>query len=248
LSELTLDAYSRLFPETPKGRVNFDADPEYLYFRGSAAKIADTLGAETKIIILLRNPVDRAYSQYWMSVRRGFETEDFETAFRLEAERLREGGRHAHLHLGYFSRGFYSEQVEEYLDTFGRNNVRIVLFDELVSESVATLQGLCHFLKIDDRWATRVTLPRANVGSLPRSRLLAKLHGQPMAVKSVLKRLIPSRRIRWAFYPILERLNSAGARPPPMDDEFRRELVGYYAAEIDRLVDLLGVSLDHWRG
>jgi hypothetical protein len=225
----------------------FESDPEYLYFRDTARKIGETLGKATKIVILLRNPVDRAYSQYWMSVRRGFETEDFETAFRLEAERLRDGGRHAHLHLGYFARGFYSEQVEEYLDIFGRTNVRIFLFDELVRDSVVTVQQLCRFLGIDDSWPSRVPFPRANVGSVPRSRLLSKLHGQPMAVKSVLRRFLPSKKIRWAFYPILERLNSGHARPPPIDHRFRRELVGHYATEIGRLEDMLGLSLPHWR-
>ena len=133
-----------------------EASPEYLYHPYAARRIV-SLVPSVRIIICLRNPVDRAISSYWHQVRRGRETLSMEEAFSCEEDRLRRDKArtqedpsyfgYKHKHFSYIDRGHYAIQVKRYLEHFDDRQVHIInsshLFTnprEVVSEVMAFLE------------------------------------------------------------------------------------------------------------
>ncbi len=115
--------------------VAFESSPYYLWHPLSAERIAADLPGAT-IVVLVRDPVERAYSAYTHELARGYETEDFETALKLEDERL-DGAEdriradpatenHSHRHHAYVRRGQYAEQLERLAGHVGRENVIVI--------------------------------------------------------------------------------------------------------------------------
>lgn len=122
-----------------------DFTPEYLFFEYVPERIRTVLGRDVKLIVILRNPVDRAYSHYWFSVRRGIETFPFEKAIALEHRRIR-SGFYGRAWYSYVSRGFYSEQIERYYRLFPEEQIKVVIFEEFVRDEKKNVAGILDFL------------------------------------------------------------------------------------------------------
>jgi Sulfotransferase domain len=111
-----------------------------------------------KLIALLRNPVDRAYSQYWIEVKAGFETLSFEEAIKTEQERiageldkmLQDENYYSHSfrHFSYLTRGIYVDQLQNWLRYYPREQVLILKSEDLYSHPGATLKRTLEFLGV----------------------------------------------------------------------------------------------------
>ncbi|WP_347059404.1 sulfotransferase domain-containing protein [Blastococcus sp. HT6-30] len=139
--------------------LTFESSPYYMFHPLAAERIDRDL-PEVKVIVLLRDPVERAYSAHAHELARGFETEDFETALALEEERLAgEAERlaadpayrsHGHQHHGYLQRGRYIEHLERLEAVFGRDRMHVVdshaffTDPEPVHDAVLRFLGLPH--------------------------------------------------------------------------------------------------------
>jgi hypothetical protein len=146
----------RAVGETP---LTFESSPYYMFHPLAAQRISRDLPA-VKLLVLVRDPVERAYSAHAHELARGYETEPFERALELENHRLRgEAERivsqpgylsHSHQHHAYRTRGHYAEQLERLGELFGRDRVHVVdsgLFftdPELVYNDVLDFLGLRH--------------------------------------------------------------------------------------------------------
>lgn len=110
--------YAGKFKVTPESQCYLESTPSYLYLPEVPASVKTTLsGKQVKIIICLRNPMERAFSHYQMNVRRQLEPESFEAAFRrMSSETLD----------SYYLRGIYSEQISRYFEIFGRESVLVL--------------------------------------------------------------------------------------------------------------------------
>ena len=139
--------------------LTFESSPYYLFHPLSASRIARDL-PHVKIIVLLRDPVERTYSAYSHELARGFETEDFETALGLEDSRLAgEEDRlvadpgyysHSHQHHAYLRRGRYLEQLQRIEKFIGRDRLHVVDSDDFFSNPVATWLDVVRFLQLPD--------------------------------------------------------------------------------------------------
>ena len=129
-----IDFYSNFFDLNKKHLI--EVDPEYMFLDYVPKRIFDTLGPNTRIIFLLRNPVDRAFSHYLMSKRRGFENLKFDKAILDEKDRLLIDDSQADFYksktvnFSYISRGYYAKQINNFLKYFNINNMMFVLFEE----------------------------------------------------------------------------------------------------------------------
>jgi hypothetical protein len=122
-----------------------EASPYYMFHPDAPRRIAELL-PDVRLIVSLRDPVERAYSAYTHEKARGFETESFERALELEPERLagqvgqlraERGYRSlAHQHQAYLTRGQYVEQLEEIYRHFAKEQV-LVSFSERFSVNPA---------------------------------------------------------------------------------------------------------------
>jgi hypothetical protein len=137
--------YHELFKNSGGYLAVGEASPSYLCDPAAAERIKSAIPT-AKIIVSLRNPVERAYSHYLMDFNRGSETLPFEKALEFDLARLEKGwGKSAQ----YTELGLYANQVESFLRAFGRNQVLVVLFEDLVRDTRETMREIARFLGID---------------------------------------------------------------------------------------------------
>ncbi len=154
-------ARRRAFEHRLRGRpiVSFEASPNYLFHPQAPARAARLL-PEAKLVVLLRNPVDRAFSHYQHEVRASRESLSFEEALEQEPGRLagqeermsadpcfRSLGWERH---SYVSRGLYAEQLERWMTLFSPDRVLVLASEELYADPASTFRRLIAFLGLAD--------------------------------------------------------------------------------------------------
>jgi hypothetical protein len=135
--------------------VTFESSPYYMFHPQAAERIAQDLPG-VKLLVLLRDPVERAYSAHAHELARGFETEDFATALELEESRL-EGEveriladpsytSHSHQHHAYLQRGRYVDHLERLEQVFGRDRLHVIDSHRFFSQPEPVYDDVLRFL------------------------------------------------------------------------------------------------------
>lgn len=148
-------ASARVARRTGRPAVTGESSPYYGWHPLAADRIAAALPG-VKLIVLVRDPVERAYSAHAHELARGFETEPFETALALEDSRLAGadsvlaagGVVPAHQHLAYLSRGRYWLQLERLAKAVGRDHVHVVDSGEFFERPEPTFAAVLEFLDL----------------------------------------------------------------------------------------------------
>jgi hypothetical protein len=164
----------RIQQQTGVYPITGEASPYYMFHPLVGERIAQDL-PDAKLIAILRDPVERAYSAYTHEKARGFETETFERALELEPERLRGEeeriradptyvSKH-HQHNAYLARGRYVEQLQRLDRIFGRERLLVLDFDDVFDDVPRSMAELTRFLGLPD-WAP-ANIPQRN--ARPRS-------------------------------------------------------------------------------
>jgi hypothetical protein len=145
-------------PQDPGQRpmLKGEATPAYLYCRDAAKRIWQ-YNPDMKIIMVLRNPIDRAFSHWNMEVSRNAETLSFTDAIENETTRCREALPLQHYVYSYLDRGFYTAQIREYWRFFPKSQVLILNYDELSSGPQKLLSAVFDFLGIDKKVANTMS-------------------------------------------------------------------------------------------
>jgi hypothetical protein len=225
------------------------ADVEAMYFPDSAARMY-AYAPSMRLIAVLRNPVDRAYSAYWFARRLGFEdAPTFEEGLAQEAARVG-GGYSERSKLTYLGHGYYAEQLDRYLERFPRERLHVVLHEDLSRHPQETLATVIGWLGLRYEHGSIDTTRRVNVAGFPRSMLLQRLvRSDDSAPKQILRRVVPTglRYVinRYLRQPLLKR----NIRPevyPPMLEETRVRLREHFSPHNARLADLIGRDLSGW--
>jgi hypothetical protein len=194
---------------------------------------------EAKLIAILRNPVDRAYSAYLHLVRIGQEWLDFARALREEEARIKANWNG----IWHYKRGgFYYLRLKRYYDTFGREQIRVYLYEDLKEDPVGTTQSIFRFLEVDDAFVPD-TSHKLNVSSIPRSRVLQAFVRKPNPLKGALKPFVPKGLRRRVMTNLHDRNLT---KPPPMPEDIRGELTEAYREDVLRLQELTGRDLSKW--
>ncbi len=139
--------------------------PIYIYWRNAMERIRN-YNSRIKLLVLLRNPADRAFSHWNMQRDRGLESLDFLAAIQDEKNRAREAGPFQLRKFSYVDRGFYAKQIERVFRYFPREQVEVVKFENFRREPRQTLDAVCNFLGIEPLQ----TLNNVETGSTPYSR------------------------------------------------------------------------------
>jgi hypothetical protein len=159
-----VDWYRTNFPQGQhwNGRrvITGEASPYYLFYPRAARRVAETI-PQAKLIALLRNPVDRAYSDYQHKFRQGYETLGFDEALSLEEDRLRgekekiladESYRSINYRrYSYLSRGIYVDQLMEWHTYFDPEQLLILKSEEFFSRPSETVELVVRFLGLPER-------------------------------------------------------------------------------------------------
>lgn len=233
--------YENLFRAAPPGTLSFESTPFYLWSRASHRRIAASL-PNAKLIAVIRDPVDRAFSN-WTHLRAdGLEPEpDFLRACRLEPQRVADGWAPF---WRYLEMGRYGEQLESLFRVIDPSRVRVVRYRRLIDAPAETLDDICRFLGVD----TGV------LGGLPDSNLGRWAHDN--AANAVLRRVVRAgaalgsvgdpRYWRAAEKRLRAAMQRGGAPRPRLAPEVRGQLVGSFTADIALLNRLLGADYSDW--
>jgi hypothetical protein len=241
--------YLALFRDARPGQRVGEASAWYLYSRCAAAEI-QSFSPEARIIVLLRNPVDVMHAQHSQLIFNAAENiTDFQAA--LDAEPMRHEGRMLPPgpirveNLFYRESVRFAEQLERYLDTFGRDRVHVVVYDDLRDRTAEVYRSTLTFLDVDPGFEPQFSV--VNPNRRVRFAILQRLIFQPP------KRLHGTvRRLR--RFPLVHSVraalldwNSSARRRGNMDPELRARLTAEFEPEVRRLEALIGRDLATWR-
>jgi hypothetical protein len=222
------DDYRALFEGVTGERLVGEASTSYLWDVDAAERIHDA-SPKASILIMLRNPVDRAYSQYWNDVREGIETRSFADAL---AEERRSGAGIWGVTSLYIDCGRYADQIERYLDRFGER-VLVTFFEDFVADQARTVEAILDFLELERGRGTEGP-GRKNPTALPRNVLTRRILGSGR-LRTMARATVPRALRARARGAMLKEVS-----PPPMDPEARASLVEVFRPEVARVGEVLG--------
>jgi hypothetical protein len=236
-----LEDYRALYARATDEKALGEASHSSLYSPRAVERIKHHV-PNAKLIAILRNPVDRAYSHFLHSLRTGTEPlSNFAEALRDEAS----GARKASRRQGYFDIGLYGEQLRRYFDAFGRDQVRVYLHEDLNSSPHETMRDIFRFLYVDDSFVPDVSL-RRNVSGFPKNKTLDKYLRRPYPVKRVLKLYLPG-AVRWRLSVSFDALKTRNLiEPPKLQPELRHQLTEAYREDVLKLQEVIGRDLSAW--
>jgi len=229
-----LAEYKKLFIDVNNEKAIGEGSVSYLFYPKTAAKIKEII-PNVKIIILLRNPVERGYSHYLMDYRMGLTNLSYE-------EIVYKTSRHKDINLYYqqfVELGLYYEQVKRYLDIFGKEQVKIYLQEDLRNKSEKVILDLYDFLNISDS-CTIDTTQEHNAFSMPKNKLIHKLyasHTIRIVTKTIFSNVLKE-KVKNLFF---ER-----KKKPKLDKKLKEDLQNLYREDIKKLEQLIGRDLSKW--
>jgi hypothetical protein len=232
--------YQALFEGVTDEKAIGEASASYLYSPKAPTLIKRSI-PDARLIAVLRNPADRAYSNFLHCVRGRRESiVDFAEALRIEEERIKRNlGPLWH----YKQKGFYYAQVKRYLDTFGRELFKVWLYEDLRTQPLDVMRDVLEFLEVDDTFVPNMAIEH-NTSALPRNKTLyraaKKLAGRNPDLKlAILERCLPARPRQYVKRRIF-------VQPPPFPAEIRERLLDTYTEDILKLQELIGRDLSPW--
>ncbi len=234
----SLERYKLLFNHCANKKVRGEVCVAYLFFyKESIQNIKKILSDKVKIIIVLRNPIDRAFSNYLHHVRDGCEKETFEKALSLEKERKRKKWW-----WGYYliEAGMYYDQVKAYLENF--SEVKIYLYDDLKKDPLSLVQDIYRFLEVNDSFTPKSLGIKYNVSGIPKNRFFYEIIFKSNPIKSVITPFIP-RNLREKIIAIA---SQKLLKKPQMKPETREYLKELYQEDVLKLQGLIKRDLTHW--
>lgn len=236
-----LRTYQRLYRRSGGYKAVGDASPFYLYNCGTPASI-HSVAPHAKIVIILRDPVVRAYSHFLMDITRGILKPHLSFLDIVKAYQFNRNVDDRYT--PYIDLGLYHAQVERYINTFGRDRVKVLLFDSLKRDPTGMFHELALHLGIDSEPFKSMNLTRIHNGyRAPRLSLAHRLAISP-PVSKVAQTVVPIPVRSWLFNSVL----LADARPPQICEQSGQFLQHLYAPDISRLEELLDRPLPELRG
>lgn len=230
--------YEKFFPspsQALKYRSIGEITSQYIFAPQAPVRIKKHL-PDCRFIVNLRNPVDRAYSNYAFLVRDCAEQRTFQEC--LVDQRL-----------GIVSRGLYSQQLKRYLQLFPRENFFFIIYEDIIVHPKELLFQLAQFLSVDgNKFDLNIIKQKVNASRKSRFPLARAL---VIRYREYLRR----KNLDWVWniaknsgmkqiFEVWER----GAAVPPIETSIRAELFLKYESDIAALEELIGIDLSIWRG
>lgn len=227
----TQEEYAGHYKKAKKGMISGDISPSYLVFPEAIPRMKAFL-ENPKIIIMLRDPVDRVFSQYMHLRRAAREELTFEKA--LEAEEQRKASNWGDM-WHYTASGFYFEHVSNYINAFGRDNVMVILSHEMRKNPDKILQEVFQFIGVDPNFKVN-TSEEFNRSGLPKSLFIARLT-DASSFANLAKKIIP-RKFGASLKRWIQNLNTGDKEV--INPDTVQKLRSLYTEDIKKLETLIG--------
>lgn len=226
----SLDQYLNLFKDVSNQKAIGEASVSYLFYNSIPTKIYK-FNPESRIIILLRNPVNRGFSHFLMDSRLGLVSGNYEDII-SKKDMTRMGKLH---YQQYVELGLYHDQVKRYINTFGNNRVHIIFFEELKSDIENIVRRVFNFLSVSDEFQPVLDITH-NPYKEPKNNFYKYFYKQ-RTFRKVLSKTLP--------LSIKDRIFEKSAKPI-LSKATHDKLIDIYSEDISKLENLLNVDLQTW--
>jgi hypothetical protein len=238
----SLDQYQALFRGGENFKMRGEASPIYLSLPGVPDQIRNHL-PEVKLLAILRNPIERAYSNYLKYVRDGMETRSFEQAIQDELQFGIEGG-YPLIGMGYYVRtGFYAQHLLRYQQAFSGEQIGLFLYEDLVRSPQGLMHAIFAFLQVDPGFVPDTTV-RFNQAGVPRNKMISWVN-RFKGLTSWLRQRLPAR-----IYLLAQRgysqIQAGVLETPELSHGTRQFLRDLYAEDIKQVQELVRRDLSSW--
>ncbi len=233
--------YIKLFKDATNQKWIGERCADYIICNSSASRLKK-YSPDAKILLILRNPIDVMYSIHskMYSVETIESISNFEDALNTEPKRLEENidspGKHPPQIL-YRNIVKYTEQISRYYLEFGQENVKVVIFEEIIKQPEKVYGEIFEFLKVDSSFMPN--FQSVNQNRNPRSHLLQLLFKKNPKISSIFSK-IPGTGV------IYQNINLPVSKRESMPDYIRRKLQKELLPEIEELSNLINKDLTHW--
>ena len=244
-----IEWYKRNYFRNANKKIIADFTPSYFFEKEAPKRIFKNLGKDMKFVVILRNPVDRAYSHYLHSKRDDHESENFEKSLELEVSRLKKHENQSdylsYLRHSYVHQGLYAQMIDSYLQYFSLDNFLFIHFeDELLQERELTIKRILEFLEIDSSVLLRTNI-RSNPSSKEKSKSLKKLMNKRGWWRDVIKFMIPSVQLRQIIRNRIQRINITEFKAQQLSQEVKSNLLEkYFRKDISDLEKTLNKKMN----
>lgn len=233
--------YAALFSPARDDQVRGESTPFYLWSRGAHRRIGEAL-PEVKLIAVVRDPVDRAYSNWMHLWSDGLEPEpDFRRAFDLQDERV---GRGYAPFWRYRELGLYGEQLEHLHDHVDPARILVMRYRDLVDDPASAVDRASRFLGIREGLVS--SIPRDNARTYAEPGWRTRTIGPVVRAGAAAAQFVPPQVWRRASVPIVAQLSGRAVPRPHLSEDQRAELIQVFTDDIDLLSKLTGEDFHDW--
>ena len=246
-----LDWYRKNYYSKTNKQTIGDFTPSYFFDTQSPRRIHASLGSGVRFVVLLRDPVDRAYSHYLHSLRDRHESLSFEDGLLIEKERLelyvKNGDYLSYLRHSYCHQGFYGDMIKNYLDYFSIDNFFFIHFEkEFVQNREGTIISLLEFLDLDKEIDLNINI-KSNAASKERSQLLKNIMKSKGFWRQLIKRMVPNAQTRQIIRNKIQRVNIKEIKSSPLPDSLKSYLYDkYFRDNIETFEKLTKMKLEYY--
>lgn len=221
--------YKQLFPKYFNGAKG-EITPAYLYHNKCAKRIKENL-PNIKLICILRNPVERAYSGYKYLVQEKNYQKSFEDSIKQFPDILK--------------RGLYYQQLKRYYNIFRKDQIKIIIYENVIYKPELSINNICDFLRISRNYEKSTINKKYNVSMIPKYPLFYKI------AKSIVRKMydyefiniinyFKNMKIKRIFFNE-DSINGKGFKP--INEKTRKELINYYIRDVKNLEKMIDVNI-----
>ena len=240
------DDYLQLFRKAKREKILGEASVDTLYYAEKSIPIIKKYLGDPYILIILRNPVDRAFSVYLHMIRDKREVLSFEEAIKQESERIKSGYE---FFWHYVNSGFYYKQVRFFVNSFSK--VKVVLFEDLKKDVCLVLKEIYEFLKVDSSFCPQNINFKFNKGGVSKNGLIISILHEFLIkpnqfkefIKKILRVFLTKDQLEKLFFNLMkitihDRMS--------LNPKTRSYLVNVYKKDIVALQTIINRDLSHW--
>lgn len=236
---VTIEDYARLFEPVTDEIAIGEASPNYLFHDKTAAARIKQYVPEAKLIAVLRNPVERAYSDYLMHLRDSING-GVKTSFATQIDRAEKSF--------IIRKGFYAQGLKHFYQEFPKEQIKVCLYDDLVRDSQEFMRDFYRFIGVDADFSPDTT-KKVQQAKVPKNQAINNLLQGQNPIRSIaataLKTVMPL-ETRQSIRDRLINFNSQSKKALPLSPEDRDRLKAIYREDILQLQDLIQHDLSSW--
>jgi len=234
------EEYLEHFSKHKNEKIVGESSAEYLYYFNTAQNIY-RFNPHMKIVIVLRNPANRAFSAYSDLKFKLPDIGSFSEELELENERISQS---YHYKWHFKAVGMYYQQVKAYLEYFPKDQIKIILFEDFIADTSTVMKEVCKFLGISHSFYEGYNFKKHNFSGVPKNRVLSDWINRKHPIKNLFKKLTPNSMLQ----RIKRTINNMNLAKENMDAEIQIRLRQFYKNDIEQLEDMIKIDLSQWKG